>query len=152
MKVLFVCAGNICRSPLAEGLLKHKALNAGLDWKVDSCATGKWHIGEIPNENSIAIAKKNGMDITYQKARQFHYTDFELFDLIFVMDEYNYGMIVSQAQFENEKEKVDYILNMTSPGENKEVPDPFYGEVDGYENVYNMLNKACEKIIEAYGK
>ncbi|WP_111709232.1 low molecular weight protein-tyrosine-phosphatase [Lutibacter citreus] len=145
-KILMVCLGNICRSPLAEGILKSKV--EGLKAFVDSAGTGAYHIGNKPDKRSIAIAKLNGIDLTDQKARKFSIQDFELFDFIYVMDNSNYKNIVSLAKNEEDKSKVRFILNEVFPGENLDVPDPYYGGDSGFKNVYDMLDEACDIIAK----
>ena len=149
MKILMVCLGNICRSPLAEGILKEKAKAAGLDWQVDSAGTSSWHAGELPDSRSISVAKAHGIDITDQRSRQFIKEDFENFDLILAMDSMNYQNICRLASADNDKEKVALIMNFEKPGFNQAVPDPYWNN-DGFEGVYQMLDRACEKIIEQY--
>lgn len=145
-KVLMVCLGNICRSPLAEGILKNKA-NAKSIY-VDSAGTSGFHVGEKPDPRSIAIAKKHGIDISNQSCRQIKPSDFDEFDFIFVMDKSNYHNVISLARSAEDKNKVDLILNLSHPNSNLEVPDPYYGGNQGFENVYRMLNEACERFIE----
>ena len=142
-KILMVCLGNICRSPLAEGIMRSKLSE---DFIVDSAGTGGWHAGQLPDKRSIAIAKSKGLDITNQKARQFKISDFDSFDHIFVMDNSNYKDVLSLAPNEEAKSKVKLILNELFPNENIDVPDPYYGGEDGFENVYEMLDQACEEI------
>ncbi|WP_445712889.1 low molecular weight protein-tyrosine-phosphatase [Flavobacterium sp.] len=142
-KILMVCLGNICRSPLAEGIM-HSKLSE--DFIVDSAGTGGWHAGELPDKRSVATAKSKGLDITNQRARQFKKSDFDTFDHIFVMDNSNYKDVMALAPNEEAKSKVKLILNEIFPGENVDVPDPYYGGQDGFENVYNMLDQACEEI------
>ena len=142
-KILMVCLGNICRSPLAEGIMRSKLSN---NFIVDSAGTGGWHAGELPDKRSIATAKNKGLDITNQRARQFKISDFESFDYIYVMDNSNYKDVVALAPNEEAKSKVKLILNEIFPGENVDVPDPYYGGQDGFENVFNMLNEACDVI------
>lgn len=149
MKILMVCLGNICRSPLAEGIMKEKIKNHNLDWEVDSAGTSSHHAGELPDPRSIKAAKDKGLDITDQRSRPFRGYDLETFDLIFAMDTSNYNDIMRHAQNEDEKSKVKMIMNEVTPGENVSIPDPYYGEF-GYANVYEMLDKACDKIIENY--
>lgn len=147
MHVLMVCLGNICRSPLAEGILKHKLKQRNIQAFVDSAGTGGYHIGALPDERSIEIAKKYGIDITDQRARKVRSVDFEEFDLIFAMDTYNYQDLRKQAK-EEEFNKIKMILNESQPNKNMSVPDPYYGGNDGFENVYQMLDLACNKIID----
>lgn len=143
-KVLMVCLGNICRSPLAEGLLKSKVDTSQI--YVTSAGTGSWHVGEQPDPRSIAVAKKNGIDITDQRGRQFKAADFNEFDHIFVMDNSNKANVLKLAKTDADTEKVQLILDEIFPGENVDVPDPYYGGDSGFDNVYDMLNEACEKI------
>lgn len=142
-----VCLGNICRSPLAEGILKHKVEQHGLDWHVDSAGTGNWHVGELPDHRSIATARQYDIDITYQRARQFRVADFEHFDRIFVMDTQNYRDVLRLAQNDAQREKVQLILDLTHPGENRSVPDPYWDD-DGFEHVFQLLDAACGKLIQ----
>ncbi|TDI69405.1 MAG: low molecular weight phosphotyrosine protein phosphatase [Bacteroidetes bacterium] len=145
IKILMVCLGNICRSPLAEGILKAKIDPDKV--QVDSAGTGGWHIGELPDSRSIDIAKKHGLDITDQRGKKFSAYDFETYDYIFVMDNSNYRDVIRMAKNDSEKQKVRLILDEIFPGENVDVPDPYYGGDHGFENVYQMLDQACEKIV-----
>lgn len=149
MKILMVCLGNICRSPLAEGILQKMAKEKGLDWEVDSAGTSGWHSDDKPDPRSRAVALQNGLDISHQRSRKFSTYDFERFDIIYAMDAANYQDIIAQAQSEEEKAKVKMILNESQPGMNAQVPDPYFGD-HGFIGVYNMLNEACLKIIENY--
>lgn len=142
-----VCLGNICRSPLAEGVLKSKLTKTNVE--VDSAGTGAWHSGELPDTRSIEIARKYNIDITDQRARQITHDDLNTFDLIFVMDKSNYRNVISMCSTDDEKQKVKLILNEISEI-NSEVPDPYYGGEDGFENVYQMLDLACENIVSKY--
>lgn len=146
VKILMVCLGNICRSPLAEGILASKLPND--KFLVDSAGTGSWHIGRTPDNRSIATAKKNGLDICNQKGRQFQKADFDEFDYIFVMDNSNYNDVIHLAQNETQKEKVQLILDAIFPNENVDVPDPYYGVANGFDMVYEMLDEACEVIAQ----
>jgi len=141
-----VCLGNICRSPLAEGILKSKVFS--FKTFVDSAGTGAYHVGEKPDKRSINIAKENGIDITNQKARKFSVKDFDEFDLIYVMDNSNYEDVISLARNEDDKMKVNLILNEVFPDENLDVPDPYYGGEFGFKNIYKMLDEACENIAK----
>lgn len=147
MRVLMVCLGNICRSPLAEGILKHKVRQNGLDWMVDSAGTGFWHVGELPDRRSIAVARKYGIDITDQRARQFQPADFERFDRILVMDTQNRRDVLRHARHEEHHAKVQLILDYLYPGRDESVPDPYYDD-DGFEEVFRMLDAACDKLLE----
>jgi protein-tyrosine phosphatase len=149
MKILMVCLGNICRSPLAEGILAHKAKQKGLNWTIDSAGTGGWHAGELPDRRSIAVAKKYGLDITNQRARKLRSIDIDEFDVIYVMDSSNYNDVLDYTHTEEEMKKVIMIMNELHPGKNINVPDPYYND-NGFEEVYEMLDKACDKIIDKY--
>jgi len=141
-----VCLGNICRSPLAEGILKSK-IDASKVF-VDSAGTGHWHIGEEPDKRSVAVGKKYKIDITNQRGRQFSVTDFDDFDIIYVMDNSNKENVLALAENESHKEKVKLILDEIFPGENVDVPDPYFGGDAGFENVFKMLDEACDKIAK----
>ena len=145
MKILMVCLGNICRSPLAEGILKNKTQN--LDVFVDSAGTASYHVGNLPDSRSIEIANKNGIDLTNQRARQFSEKDFDDFDKIYAMDTNNYSNIISLARDQSDRDKVDVILNELTPKSYDSVPDPYYGAGDGFQIVYDMLDNACDAIV-----
>jgi protein-tyrosine phosphatase len=146
MKILMVCLGNICRSPLAEGILAHKTKH--LNVKVDSAGTAAYHVGELPDTRSIEIAKKYNIDLTPQRARQFSRADFDEFDVIYAMDTNNYAHLISLAETKEERDKVRMILNEINPLACESVPDPYYGGENGFQNVYDMLDKACGKIVQ----
>jgi protein-tyrosine phosphatase len=146
VKIVMVCLGNICRSPLAEGILASKLPKD--KFTVDSAGTGSWHIGQSPDERSVAVAKKNGLDISNQKGRQFSSADFDTFDHIFVMDNSNYDNVIALAETKEQKEKVTLIMNELHPTQNKEVPDPYFGMHNGFDIVYNMLDEVCDSIAQ----
>lgn len=148
MKILMVCLGNICRSPLAQGILEYKLKEASLDWEVDSAGTGGWHAGQKPDMRSIEVARKHGIDIGKQAARKIRPIDIDDFDLIYCMDSSNYQDMINMCHNEDEEVKVKLIMNESDPDRNVNVPDPYYGGQDGFENVYQMLDKACDAIIE----
>jgi len=144
IKILMVCLGNICRSPLAQGILESK-----LDtnkYLVASAGTANFHIGKLPDSRSIAIAKQNNIDITNQRAAQFKVSDFDIYDYIFTMDNSNYENIIAIATNNTDKKKVNLILNEISSGSNSEVPDPYYGGDNGFKHVFELLDSACENI------
>lgn len=141
-----VCLGNICRSPLAEGILKSK-VDAGAIF-VDSAGTGGWHVGELPDVRSMEVARKNQIDISDQRCRKFSVQDFIDFDLIYVMDSSNLRDVLNLAESQNEIDKVKLILNEIHPGMDSEVPDPYYGGNNGFDQVFELLDAACEVIAK----
>ena len=145
VKVLFVCLGNICRSPLGEGILKSKVDSE--DVFVDSAGTAGYHVGNPPDKRSIAVAHKHGLDISTQKCRKFSKQDFSEFDYIYVMDRSNFSDVAALASNQEEANKVKLLLSEVELGI-KEVPDPYYGGEDGFENVYQMIDRACEEIAK----
>jgi protein-tyrosine phosphatase len=146
IKILMVCLGNICRSPLAEGIMASK-LPADKFW-VDSAGTGSWHVGHCPDKRSIETARKNGINISSQKGRQFKTSDFDEFDYIFVMDNSNFRDVIHLAKTPEHKAKVSLILNELFPDENVDVPDPYYGTTNGFDNVYQMLDEVTDLIAD----
>ena len=147
---MMVCLGNICRSPMAEGLMKHKAAENGLNWIVDSAGTSSWHSGEQPDRRAMATMKAHGIDISDQRSRQFRGYDLEEYDLIFAMDTHNHRDMVAHAKNESEKQKVHLMLNSIFPGEGVSVPDPYYDD-NGFEEVYALLDRACDVVIKNNG-
>lgn len=147
MKILMVCLGNICRSPLAEGILAHKAAERGIDIEVDSAGTSGWHEGELPDARSIEVGLKYGVDLRSQRSRKLVQSDFQAFDIIYVMDASNETNTLALARNAEEEAKVKMILNESNPGMNLDVPDPYYGGDQGFENVYQMLDDACEAVL-----
>lgn len=139
-----VCLGNICRSPLAEGILKSKIDSSKVF--VDSAGTAGWHIGKLPDERSIEVAKIHHIDIADQRSRKFQISDFDNFDFIYVMDSSNYDDVINLAKNETDKQKVCLILDGIARNQGEEVPDPYYGGESGFEYVYQMLDEACEAI------
>lgn len=148
MKILMVCLGNICRSPLAEGVMRQKAAERNIEIELDSCGTSSYHIGEPPDPRSIDNAKENGVDITDLRARQFQKEDFDRFHRIYVMDQSNYNDVIYLADRDDHKAKVEMILNELEPGSNRPVPDPYFGGEDGFQEVFELLNTACDKILD----
>lgn len=147
-RILMVCLGNICRSPLAEGVLRKRLDEAGLGSvvAVDSAGTSNYHIGETPDTRSVANARRHLVDISALRARQFVVDDFDAFDEIFVMDAENLGNVLRLAQNETHRSKTDLLLNQAWPGSNRAVPDPYYGGEEGFEHVFQLVNEACEAI------
>ncbi len=148
MKILMVCLGNICRSPLAEGILKDKLKKTGLGWEVDSAGTNGYHAGEQPHRLSQKVAKKNGIDISNQRCRNFSKEDFDNFDLIYAMAS---DIIVEMKDIAKDKydsSKVKLLLNESYPGGDLDVPDPWFGGEDGYHRVYALIDEACDAIIQ----
>ena len=150
IKILMVCLGNICRSPLAEGILRSKLSED--KFIVDSVGTGNYHIGDPPDKRSINIAKKYNLDISSLRGRQFSVKDFENFDLIYVMDQSNYNDIINLARNNDDISKVHFILNEVYPDQNYNVPDPYLGNEHGFDNVYKMLEEACSIIANKLNK
>lgn len=142
-----VCLGNICRSPLAEGILQHKANAAALNWQVDSAGTAGYHVGNPPHHLSQKVAKHNGIDISHQQCKQFVQEDMLNYDRIYVMDSSNYNDVKKISGHLWNEQKVGLLLNELYKGENRNVPDPWYGEEDGYHKVFDMIDRACEKIV-----
>ena len=150
MKFLMVCLGNICRSPLAEGILQDKANKLGLNWEVDSAGTGNYHIGEPPHILSQKVAGINGIDISRQQARQFSPKDFEKFDRVYVMDADNYNDVRRMSGMYWHENKVDLLLNEVYPGQNRPVPDPWSYPEKAYHEVFELVDNACNEIIRKY--
>lgn len=144
---MMVCLGNICRSPLAHGILDEKVRINGLDWVVESSGTSGWHVGELPDPRSIEVAKKNGLDLTYQRSRKFIQQDLEDYDLIIAMDSNNYNDILKLAG-ENQKHKVSLLMNYAYPNENRQVPDPYHH--GGFQSVYDMIEIAVSALIDQH--
>ncbi len=150
MKILMVCLGNICRSPLAEGVLQQKVAIHYLNWTIASAGTNGFHVGEAPHKLSQKVAKQNGIDISKQISRQFYATDFDEFDKIYVMAKDVMDDVKRIAGNKFDGNKVDYFLNELHPGKNEDVPDPWYGTEDGYVKVYSLIDKTCDAIIEKF--
>ena len=146
MKILFVCTGNICRSPLAEGILSNKFKEKGLDIRVDSCGFESFHTGDLPDPRAIKEAAMNGIDISQHASRLFRTEDFDLSDRIYVMDSSHYHKVMRLARNEQDRQKVDYIMNVVYPGKNIPVPDPWYDDPPAFKKVFDLLEPACEKI------
>lgn len=150
MKILMVCLGNICRSPLAEGILQNKAFRAGLMWSVESAGTNQYHTGEAPHPLSQKIAKLNGIDISKQRAKSFTAADFDIYDKIYALAGDVMEEMKKIAGKKFDVTKADLLMNEFYPGKNMDVPDPYYGPEAGYHEVFELINKSCDCIIEKY--
>ena len=145
-----VCLGNICRSPLAEGILQNKVTAAGLTWSVDSAGTNNYHIGEAPHPLSQKVARMHGIEISNQRARRFDPQDFDRFDKIYALAGDVLHEIRRIARNKFDSSKVDLLMNELYPGEDLDVPDPWYGPEPGYHDVFKMIDKVCDAIIDKY--
>jgi protein-tyrosine phosphatase len=143
MKILMVCLGNICRSPLAHGIMEHLVKEQGLDWEIDSAGTGNWHIGQGPDRRSTREAQRNGIDISSQVCRQFRVSDFDEFDLILVMDRNNKADVLRLARTDADRAKVKMLLG------DKEVPDPYHDDSQ-FAPVFKMVEQGCKDFIKNY--
>lgn len=150
MRILMVCLGNICRSPIAEGVMRHKVKQHGLDWDVASAGTESYHIGEEPHRFSQKICMAHGIDISMQRAKKFVATDFAEYDKIYAMAGDVYKEIKRIGGPGADMSKVEYFLNELHPDKNGSVPDPYYGDESGYKVVYEMIEKTCTAIVENY--
>ena len=147
MRVLMVCLGNICRSPMADGWLRHKAAKYDLDLLVDSAGTSGYHVGEKPDPRMRKWALQYDVDLEPLRARQFTVDDFDCFDTIFAMDRSNLQNILKLARTDADKQKVRLMLNELNPGEDQEVPDPYYGGTDGFIHVIELLDRATDAFL-----
>jgi protein-tyrosine phosphatase len=143
MKILMVCLGNICRSPLAEGIMQHLADEKGLKWEIDSAGTGDWHVGEGPDRRSVRTAHKHGIDISKQVCRLFRPSDFDTFDHILVMDKSNLSNVLAMAHNAEDRQKVSMLLG------NRVVPDPYHDDSQ-FEPVFKLIEAGCKAFIERY--
>ena len=151
MKILFVCLGNICRSPIAEGILKQKLEKNGIEAEVDSAGFESYHINEPPDPRAVKIAKKKGINISENRCRLFVADDFDIFDVIYVMDSSNYRDVQYFSRNDKDMDKVKYLLSVID-GKNQSIPDPYYGGESGFENIYKLIEEACEKIAASLVK
>lgn len=147
-RILMVCLGNICRSPLADGLLLRKIKAQKLDAIVDSAGTANYHIGKAPDVRMIRTAAKHGTALEFLRARQFNPRDFQQFDHILVMDQANYNNVLALAKTEAEQKKVNFFLDYLYPNQKIEVPDPYYGSLEDFEAVYQLVDKATDALIQ----
>ncbi|WP_179339115.1 low molecular weight protein-tyrosine-phosphatase [Winogradskyella ludwigii] len=145
--ILMVCLGNICRSPLAHGVMQSKLSKE--NFYIDSAGTAAYHVGNSPDKRSILVAKQNGLDISAQSARQFKVSDFDTFDYIYAMDQSNYNNIISLARHSDDIEKVELFLEANPSVKNKDMPDPYYGGQNGFEHVYNLVNETCDILAKS---
>lgn len=145
--ILFVCLGNICRSPLAEGILRKKLLDKNIQVKVDSAGTINWHAGHLPDNRSIMVAQQFGIDISGLRGRHFTSKDYDNFDLILAMDRHNLVDMLKLAPNDSAKSKAKLFLEYTGLGVNKDVPDPYYGEFEDFDDLYILLDKACDMLL-----
>ena len=145
-KILMVCLGNICRSPLAEGIMLKLISENNINMRVDSAGTSNYHIDEAPDKRTISNAAQHHVDLTSLRARQFKVSDFEKFDKIYVMDKSNLANVLALTSTDAHKIKVDLLLNTLHPNQDLEVPDPYFGGEQGFEDVFNLIYKACQHI------
>lgn len=150
MKILMVCLGNICRSPLAEGILQDKAFKSGLTWSIESAGTNSYHTGEPPHPLSQKVARLNGVDISKQRARRFSAEDFKVYDKIYALAKDVLDNMKKIAGKNFDTDKVDLLMNELYPGKNMDVPDPWYGPEPGYHEVYKLIDKVCDSIVRKY--
>lgn len=148
IKILFVCTGNICRSPLAEAILREKLQKINVTAEVDSCGFESFHVGDPPDSRAQAVAGKRGIDLLSHRARLFTTRDFDRFDYIYAMDSTHYHNIMRHTRNESDKSKVDYLLNVLYPGQNLGVQDPWYHDLKAFEKVYLQLDEACDQIVD----
>jgi len=152
MKILMVCLGNICRSPLAEGIMRKKLAESHILGEVDSCGFEPFHAGDTPDRRAIEVARQHGIDISEHRGKLFSKSYFDTFDRIFVMDSNNYRDVASVARNDADMKKVDFIMNMVYPGSNQPVPDPYYGGQADFSKTWELLDAATGKIIESIRK
>jgi len=148
IKILFVCTGNICRSPLAEGILREKLSRNDVTAHIDSCGFESFHVGDPPDIRAQKVALERGIDISLHRARLFTIRDFERFDYIYAMDSSHFNKIIGMARNETDKSKVDYMLNVLYPGQNRSVIDPWYHDLKAFDDVYRQLDEACELVVK----
>ncbi len=149
LRILFVCLGNICRSPMAEGIFRNLVEQEGCSdrYVIDSAGTGGWHVGHPPDERARGVLLGKGIDISGQQARKFYSNDFSDFDLIVAMDRSNYENILRVPGKEGGAD-VRMLLSYLPNCNEEDVPDPYYGGVDGFEHVYNLVKDACEQLFQ----
>lgn len=148
MKILFVCTGNICRSPLAEGILRKKLEHRKVKYEVDSAGFESFHVGDSPDPRALKTADKHGVEISSHRARLFTSDDFLKFDRIYIMDDSHHYTIKRFTRTDEDMDKVDYLLNAVSPGKNLNVSDPWYSDIHAFEKVFHQMDEACEIIAD----
>jgi protein-tyrosine phosphatase len=152
IKILMICLGNICRSPMAEGIMKSKIMQHGLNAEVDSCGTANYHVGDSPDYRAQKTLKNQQIDISSHLGRQFQVEDFDKFDFIYTMDESNHNNILALARNAADQQKVKMILDEIYPGKNLDVPDPYYGSLSDFQSTFNLLDEACDAIVDKVKK
>jgi protein-tyrosine phosphatase len=147
--VLFVCLGNICRSPLAEGVFAHLVREAGLAdrFVVESAGTGAWHVGELPDARAAMVASQHGVELV-TRARQVTTHDLERFDWVIAMDRENLRNIERMAASTDSQVQIHLLREFDSEGEGGDVPDPYYGDLSGFENVYAIVSRSCQVLLD----
>jgi protein-tyrosine phosphatase len=148
IKILFVCTGNICRSPLAEGILREKLRKSNIAAEVDSCGFESFHVGDPPDSRAQEVAGKRGIDLSSHRARLFTTDDFDKFDYIYAMDSTHFSNIMRLTRNKSDRSKIDYLLNILHPGQNLGVQDPWYYDLKVFEKVFFQLDEACDRIID----
>lgn len=150
MKILFVCLGNICRSPLAEGIFRDKVRKSGLSNQIEMDSVGfePFHQGDPPDSRAQSVARSHGIDISAHRARLFTPQDFDHYDKIYVMDRYNYQDVMDVVRNDEDQKKVDFIMNLIYPGTNATVADPWYGGAEGFETTFKQLDEATQVLLE----
>jgi protein-tyrosine phosphatase len=147
-KILMVCLGNICRSPMAEGIIREEFRKKGIEIQVDSAGTAAYHVGEGADSRAQVELAKHNIDISHERAQKFVPKFFDEYDMIFAMDQQNYADILAQVRTEEDRNKVDMLMNLVEKGKNISIPDPYYGGDEGFTRVYEMIKMAGEKLVE----
>lgn len=149
-KILFICLGNICRSPMAAGIFNHEAKKRGVDLRADSAGFESFHIGDPPDKRAVNTCSQHGIDISQHKARLFHTADFDQYEDIYAMDHKNYRDAAFFARNQDDTKKVHYLMDLITPGKHESVPDPYLAEEEECEKVHHVLKKASNKLIDQY--
>lgn len=149
IRVLFVCLGNICRSPLGEGIFRHHVSGAGLEhqFEIDSAGTGDWHVGQQPHHGSQLVARQRGLDLSGQRARQILVADLASFDYVVAMDSQNHRDILALVPRQAPRARVVRMMEFAPHLGHLDVPDPYFGAQDGFETVYDMIDAACAGLL-----